>query len=129
MQPSKQLKSDCLHKHNTAEPPAYNFNYEPDVLPSCKITFPVSSNFCALSLQDDIFKSTIAVTLKLADRVLPLLLNKMVPKRGQLTVPEAAAVLFQYHHPNQTAINRLYVYRPNSSSHHPNSLHFGIHLV
>ena len=69
---------------------------------------------------------SIAVTLKLADRVL---LNKMVPKRGQLTVPEAAAVLFQYHHPNQTAINRLYVYRPNSSSHHPNSLHFGIHLV
>ena len=113
----------------TAEPPAYNFNYEPDVLPSCKITFPVSSNFCALFLQDDIFKSTIAVTLKLADRVLPLLLNKMVAIRGQLTVPEAAAVLFQYHHPNQTAINRLYVYRPNSSSHHQNSLHFGIHLV
>ena len=49
---------------STVEPPAYNFNYEPDVLPSCKITFPVSSNFCALSLQDDIFKSTIAVTLK-----------------------------------------------------------------
>ena len=94
-----------------------------------KSRFRSRAIFCALFLQDDIFKSTIAVTLKLADRVLLLLLDKMVPKRGQLTVPEAAAMLFQYHHPNQTAINRLYVYRPNSSSHHQNSLHFGIHLV
>ena len=105
------------------------FNYEPDVLLSCKITFPISSNFCALFLRDDIFKSTTAITLKLADRVLSLLLSKLVPKKGQLTVPEAAAALFQYHHPNQTAINRLYVYRLKSIFHQPNSLQFGTHLV
>ena len=44
-------------------------------------------------------------------------------------MPEAAAALFQYHPPNQTAMNRLYVYRPNSSSHESNSLYFGMHLV
>ena len=101
------------------------FNYEQDVLLSCKITFPVSSNFCALFLQDDIT----AITLKLADRVLSLLLSKMVPKKGQLTMPEAAAALFQCHRPNQTATNHLYVYRLNSIFHQPNSLQFGTHLV
>ena len=85
------------------------------MLPSCKITFPVLSNLQALSLQDDYFKSTVAITLKLADHVLTLLLSRMVPKRGHLTVPEAAAALFQYHPLNQTAINRLYVYCLNSS--------------
>ena len=95
-----------------------------------KSPFRFRATFYALSLQDDYFKSTIAITLKLADHVLTLLLSRMVPKRGQLTVPEAAAALFQYHPPNQTAIiNRLYVYRPNSSSHEPNSLYFSIHLV
>ena len=105
------------------------FNYERDVLLSCKITLPVSSNFCTLFLQDDIFKSTTAITLKLADCVLSLLLSKMVPKKGQLTMPEAAAALFQCHCPNQTAIKCLYVYRPNSIFHQPNSLQFGTHLV
>ena len=94
-----------------------------------KSRFRFRAIFYALSLQDDYFKSTVAITLKLADHVLTLLLSRMVPKRGQLTVPEAAAALFQYHPPNQTAINRLYVYRPISSSHEPNSLCFGIHLV
>ena len=56
--------------------------------------FLVSSNFYALSLEDDYFKGTIAITLKLADHVLALLLSRTVPKRGQLTVPEAAATLF-----------------------------------
>ena len=36
----------------------------------------------ALSLQDDYFKSTIAITLKLADHVLTLFLSRMVPKKG-----------------------------------------------
>ena len=94
-----------------------------------KSRFRFRAIFYALSLQDDYFKSAIAITLKLVDHVLTLLLSRMVTKRGQLTVPEAAAALFQYHPPNQTATNRLYVYRPNSSSHAPNSLYFGLHLV
>lgn len=90
-----------------------------------KSHFQSQAIFCALFLQHDIFNSNTAISLKLVDRVLPSEQNGT--KRVQLTVQEhyPCSTIVQ----KQTTTNCLYIYHPNSSSHHLNSLYMFTWMV